>query len=76
MALNEDDAVQNSKGMTIYGGVVPGHTRAFIFGYSYALGVCTISMTELWAKYNGLELSFSRGSEILISDLILEWWCS
>lgn len=45
--LNGDDAVQNSNGMTTCGGVICDHTSAFIFGYSYALGVCTISMREL-----------------------------
>ena len=84
--LNTDRCYKVNPGLASGGGLLRDEDGKWIKGFDYNIGICTVTMSELWAIYHGLTLAWNEGYRrvlvetdsrsaalILKKDVILIW---
>ncbi|MBA0627030.1 hypothetical protein Godav_004584 [Gossypium davidsonii] len=68
-----DGTVKANFGFVTVGGVIRDHNGKWILGFNRYLGICLVLEAELWAIYDGLDLTLDQGHDkVLINTNSME----
>ncbi|GMJ03912.1 hypothetical protein HRI_004060400 [Hibiscus trionum] len=65
VALNVDAAVAATTSMGAIGGTLRNDSGQWLLGFQRAVGACSTLHAELWAIYNGLQLAWRQGYDMV-----------